>query len=136
MIEPSDYLSLPADNRIGPSCGVTAVAVAAQRPFAEVWAYFAARKSSRWKGGTKVTERMDALRHFGVAFEESTPRVRFTLQRFVREAANPDAVYMVRTTGHVQIVHRRMILDQHGAKHPGVFWGRRKLVSHVLRLID
>ncbi len=55
-----------------------------------------------------------------------------TLQRFIKDVANPNHVYMVTTTGHVQLIHGNNVLDQGGVVDIQDYWGKRKKISHTV----
>ncbi len=136
--------ALPRDAFRGGHCGVQAVAVAAGKTLAETFDLFRQhgghriRRKRRWSGGTIYHERqrvMDALNiQFDCLPQSHTEGV--TLQRFMRDVANPNHVYMVTTTGHVQLVRGSQVLDQRGVQEIGDFWGRRKRISQpVMRIL-
>lgn len=53
-----------------------------------------------------------------------------TLRAFAMYHAKPGVAYLVRTTGHVQVVKDGWIIDQLGPKPASAHWGARKFVSH------
>jgi len=125
-------MTLPTDNRVGRNCGVTAVAVMAGVSFTEAWNELKAIRSagSRWTGATSHADRQKALTGFGVSLSNITvPRT--TLSTFIKKHAKAGVRYMVRTTGHVQIVLDGMVLDQLGNKPVAKYWGSKKMVSIV-----
>jgi hypothetical protein len=132
----TEGFALPVGSRMGPNCGVTAVAVAARVPFNLAWDACRNNKRANWKGRTSLRDRLNALRSLGVPYEDKGTYVykRQTLQTYVRRL-DPSARYMITTTGHVQMVEGEMVLDQHGVRHVSEFWGRRKLVLHVIRIL-
>lgn len=127
---PTEGMSLPSDAIFGPNCGVTAVAIVAGVPFATAWAQLGRGHGKSWKGRTTHAQRIQALKVLGVSFDELEPR-RMTLETFVRRFAKPGARYMVRTTGHVQVVQDGMVADQGGVVEAAKHWGRRKFVSRA-----
>jgi hypothetical protein len=135
--------SLPEDAKRGGHCGVQAVAIASQKLLEETKQIFKAncsriKKQRSWVGGTLHHERVKVLKHLGVKFKEVKPSYTkgVTLQRFVKDIANPKATYIVTTTHHVQLVKGSDILDQRGVSNVSDFWGSRKKISKpVLQII-
>jgi len=132
-------LANPADQRKGPNCGVTAVAIASGVSFARAWNAFKAVNprtyGKRWKGGTYTTDQKKVLDRLGVGHETYMPKgTRGPLYRFVDQFTAKDAVYMVTTGSHVQIVCNGTVADQSGVKPIAEFWGRRKIVKNVIRI--
>lgn len=136
--------ALPRDAFHGGHCGVQAVAVAAGKTLAQTFNLFRQhgghriRRKRRWSGGTHYRERqrvMDALSiQYDVLPQSHTEGV--TLQRFMRDVANPNHVYMVTTTGHVQLVRGSQVLDQRGVNNIQNFWGKRKRINQpVMRIL-
>src|SRR5262245_2383677 len=131
----SEGMTLPADNRTGPNCGVTAIAIAAGVPFDTVFAMLARnnRRTYRWQGGTTHAARLQVLKQLGVPFMEiRVPRMR--LERFVREATRHDRRYIVRVGKHVVVVRGGMVVDQGGPKPIAEHFARKRIVTHVIRL--
>ena len=136
--------ALPRDAFHGGHCGVQAVAVAAGKTLAQTFNLFRQhggvriKRKRRWDGGTIYHERKKVMNAIGVEFA-TLPNGNtegMTLQRFMRDVANPNHVYMVTTTGHVQLVRGSQVLDQHGVQEIGDFWGRRKRISQpVMRIL-
>lgn len=136
-----DGLALPAGNKLGPNCGVTCVAILAGVSFDEAWralAEIAGRKGS-WRGGTTVAQRLKALDRFGVRYVDVSPdpaRPLPTLKTFARRHRHDRAaVYMVRTSKHVQLVWGDVVIDQSGHCPAVAHWGRNKRVTHVHRIV-
>jgi hypothetical protein len=135
----------PADTVRGRNCGVTAVAILTGGTFAETFAQFrhVLKKSGRWKGRTTDADRRMVLATLNVTLREVplpplyNPAIagrltrRMTLERFVRCYAEKGVRYLVRTTGHVQVVRDGFVSDQCGCEPIGKFWGRRKRVTLV-----
>lgn len=126
-----------------PVCGVLAVAIAADRPFLEVFGLFAEKRSGNWKGRTTPQERVRVLTLLGVNYQthqaglsKLLPR-QMTLACWVREFARPGVTYIVTTSGHVQIVKDGEVLDQTNpfAVPVGRHWGHRKMVRMVLEIL-
>src|SRR5690606_16751283 len=97
-------------------------------------------RSRRWSGRTTHGVREIILKRYGVSLER-VPGVgpfvgcrSMTLQTFVTRFARPGVRYVVRTTGHVQIVQDGHVIDQGGLKPVLEHWGRRKRVTfaHVV----
>ena len=138
-----EQFALPKDAKRGNHCGVQAVAVVAQKLLEETMEVFKAKCSrikskKRWSGGTTHPERVKVLKFLGVKFKELNTSYTngVTLQRFVKEIANPNFTYIVTTTSHVQLVKGSKILDQQGKAEISDFWGRRKKIyKPVLQVI-
>lgn len=134
---------LPPGAFMGGHCGVQAVAVAAGISLTEAFRVFQeniprTRRRRTWEGGTFHSERVKVLKKLGVKFEELNPAYTkgLTLQRFIKDVANPNHVYMVTTTHHVQMVRGGQVLDQRGINDIAEFWGRRKKISFPVLRID
>lgn len=125
----TDVLKLPADHWSGPHCGVTAIAVLSGHTFQEVWDYFKKRKGPRWKGTLLMWEFPGALFDFGVESAKFQPRRRMTLETWVSCYSQPGTTYAVQTTGHMQVVRDRYVMDQAGLQHISQARGRRKFVK-------
>lgn len=136
----TEGMSLPPDVRMGPNCGVTAVAIVAGVSFETAWSVIKSigRYRGNWKGKTTFIEREKALQALGVAYQHvggfGSPRFRPTLQSWVRDHARPGVRYMVQTTGHIQVVCNGMVADQHGVQPVSKHWGRRKRVRDVIEI--
>lgn len=126
-----DGLALPADARMGPNCGVTAVAIVAGVSFAEAFAMLRGSKSARWKGRTTESERLAVLARLGVTLSRIHVR-RMTLATLARRL-DPTRRYIVRTTGHVQVLQGGQMIDQCGPR-PVMGPVSRKIVTSVLRV--
>jgi len=133
----------PEDQRRGPNCGVTALAVSTGISFNKAWQTFKAvnprKYGKRWKGGTYTADQLKALDRLEVSYKTvKTGKVlgpKLTLAKFVREHTKRDTLYMVTTTGHVQTVLNGEVIDQAGKKPIGNFWGSRKIVNcaHLIK---
>lgn len=142
--EEEEQFALPKDAKGGNHCGVQAVAVVAQKLLGETKEIFKAqcsriRKKRSWAGGTLHKERVKVLKFLGVKFKELNTNYTdgVTLQRFVKDIANPNFTYIVTTTLHVQLVKGSKILDQQGKAEISDYWGRRKKISKpVLQVIN
>lgn len=125
--------ALPQGARLGPNCGVTAVAVVCGISFDEAWNALRFGRTRNWKGRTTVSDWIRVLMSRNVSHEVRLAR-RTTLQHWTTYYAKPGVTYMVRTTGHVQVVKDGWVLDQLGAKPIGLFWGRRKRLTHIIEI--
>ena len=143
-----ENLALPVDAQHGPNCGLTALAVVAGVTLAEATAAYIRQYpnyvGSNWKGGTRWTYTMQAAKHLGVRYVDDTPledgyniRIvkRMTLKTFVKKHAIPGKRYMVRTTGHVQVLQDGMVIDQGGVRHIDEYRGAGKIVKDALRIV-
>ena len=138
-----DGLKLPNDNLTGPNCGVTAIAVASGISFDRVFKMFQTssenRNNKRWRGATYDYERrriMDVLKikYKTLTFKEilaQTGKGRPTLQKFIDLATRKDELYIITTTGHVQVVQNGWVIDQGGPKPISEYRARRALVCNV-----
>jgi hypothetical protein len=143
-----EHLALPVDAQRGPNCGLTALAVVAGVTLAEATAAYIRQYpryvGSNWKGGTRWTYTMQAAKHLGVRYVDDTPldprytiRIvkRMSLKTFVKKHTLPGKRYMVRTTGHVQVVQDGMVIDQGGVLHIDEYRGAGKIVKDALRIV-
>jgi len=143
--------SLPKDAFRGGHCGVQAVAIVAGISLTEAFGKFRKHckrvaSKKRWHGGTKHEEREAVLDKLNVKYDLLLQKVGnrpewhnsckigygMTLQRFIKDVANPNHVYMVTTTGHVQLIHGNNVLDQGGVVDIQDYWGKRKKISHTV----
>lgn len=104
-----------------PCCGVSAVATIAEVPFASVLEYIRQTNgyNEGWKGTTRLTDRLDALDHFGVKFDKQSFNRRWGKTRFWYWAlayAKRDVTYMVDLTGHTIAFRNGMLIDQANPK--------------------
>lgn len=143
-----ENLALPTDATRGPNCGLTALAVVAGVTLAEATAVYVRQYpryvGSNWKGGTRWPYTMQAAKHLGVRYVDDTPldtryacriEKRMALKTFVKKYAMPGQRYMIRTTGHVQVVQDNMVIDQGGVRHIDEYFGAGKIVKDVLRIL-
>lgn len=114
-----------------PCCGVTAIAVFTGTPFMDVWSHIARGYSKGWRGRTFHHDQDSAMRAFNRGRTVSVRmRERKTLARFAREDARPGVAYMIRTTGHQQVLLDGYVVDQGGKRPIEDYWGKRKRVVH------
>jgi len=138
----------PADQKNGPNCGPTSVAVLTANPLANVMAFIKAdcRKGPSWKGSThnrggrfggENSDCFKALHHFG-----ANPKVETGLEdqhrgrqlRSVIADLPRDRAYFVCTGGHAQAVVGDRVFDQNTAQEGDsvdAYWGRRKKVNVI-----
>lgn len=133
-------LANPSDQRKGPNCGVTACAIASGASFTRTWNLFKAvnprRYGKRWRGGTCWSDYKKVFDRLGVAYESGMPTGSSApLYRWADQHTAKDTVYLIVTSGHAQIVCNGMVADQSGVKPIAEFWGRRKIVRNVLRIL-
>ena len=143
--------ALPKDAFNGGHCGVQAVAVVAGISLTEAFGKFRkhcnrVKRKRRWSGGTTHDERLIVLNKLNVKYYELLQKVGnrpewhnsckigygMTLQRFIKDVANPNHVYMVTTTRHVQLVYGNKVLDQGGVVDINDYWGKRKKISDTV----
>lgn len=133
---------LPGGAFMGGHCGVQAVAVVAGISLTKAFRVFqehcAIARQGNWKGGTRYGDRVKVLDQLGVKYDKLDPAHTkgLTLQRFIKDVANPNHVYMVTTTGHVQLVRGGQVLDQGGVKEIAEFRGKRKRITFPVLRID
>ena len=134
---------LPGGAFMGGHCGVQAVAVAAGISLTKAFRVFQetcprTRRKRTWGGGTFHSERVKVLDKLGVKYDQLDPAHTkgLTLQRFIKDVANPNHVYMVTTTQHVQLVRGGQVLDQKGVQEIANFWGARKRITFPVLRID
>ncbi len=134
MTKLNQLFTNPTDQRKGPNCGVTALAVSAGISFQKAWDTFRAVNpkvyNKRWKGGTYPSDQARALERLQIAFY-SLPVEKTNLKNFVRDYTARDTVYMVTTGSHVQTVLNGHVIDQQGKRHVAEYWGRKKFVQNV-----
>ena len=134
--------ALPKDAFRGGHCGVQAVAVVAGISLTEAFGKFRkhcnrVKRKRRWSGGTMYNERLVVLDKLNVKYEKLLQNgwmigIGMTLQRFIKDVANPNHVYMITTTRHVQLVHGNQVLDQRGVVDINDYWGKRKKISETV----
>lgn len=135
-----DGMSRPRGTPSGPNCGITAIAVAAGVSFAAAKRAFLNRfpKRGNWKGGTRESERMEVLADLGVKVRRVELPRRMALRTWVLSCCpNTKARYIVRTTGHVQIVKGNRVTDQHN-EACSIIWfnGGGRHVRSVYRIME
>ena len=57
-----------------------------------------------------------------------------SLKTFVKKHTLPGKRYMVRTTGHVQVLQDGWVVDQGGVKHIDEYRGAGKIVKDAVRI--
>ena len=138
----------PADQKHGPNCGPTSVAVLTSNPLANVMAFIKAdcRKAATWKGSThnrggrfggENSDCFKALHHFG-----ANPKVETGLEdqhrgrqlRSVIADLPRDRAYFICTGGHAQAVVGDRVFDQNTSPEGDAvyaYWGRNKKVNVI-----
>lgn len=133
-------LALPQGAWYGPNCGVTAVAIAAGVSMLEAWNTFkkVCNMHKNWKGATRQSERLKALDALGVKYENLSIFAGRTLGYFcnVSKDKMPGTMFIVTTTGHVQIVMDGKIVDQGGVKNMEDHWGKLKRISGYCGVLE
>ena len=97
------------------------------------------RNNKRWRGATYDYERrriMDVLKikYRTLKVKEilgQTGKCRPTLQKFIDLATRKDELYIITTTGHVQVVQNGWVIDQGGPK-PISEYRARTCISFVM----
>ncbi|MBP5855668.1 hypothetical protein KAJ83_01505 [Marivibrio halodurans] len=131
-----DGLALPDDLEGSRNCGLVALSVVARCSYAEaVRAYTDVFRSAyqrhprkNWKGGTTWSLVVKAMASLGVQHSHTEVTSAVTLQRLA-QFTRRDALYLVCTTGHAQVVKNGWVIDQRGAVPVEQHWGRRKRVT-------
>lgn len=119
-----------------PNCGLVAIAYVTGKQLSEVSQYYKTtyEKRGNWKGGTNAYNRRAILTHYGVDFAKiDFPKL--SLKWWVHNESEPNKQYMVKTSGHVQVIENGMVLDQRGCKPISEYWGKMKRVQEVLQII-
>lgn len=116
-----------------PICGVVATAVACDVPFTVAYKYYSNSKRGNWKGTLELGEILKGISHFGAKLTNAKWPGCKTLADFIALISihNPDKVYLVTTTGHIQVVKGRHVVDQSGYKDIINYRWKRKLVDGV-----
>ena len=131
-------LQLPPGNRTDGNCGVTAVAAVAGVHFDKAFEMIKQieNRKGNWKGGSYTFSRRKALTKLGIKFEEtvSVGRSNPSLKKWISWYARKGDVYIVSTSGHVQVVHGKTVLDQRGPAKIEEYWGRNKRVKNILKI--
>ncbi len=121
-----------------PICGLVAMSLVAGVSLQEsIEAYQKAcvalgRKpmQGNWKGATYHRIRKYALEKLLNVDIEKTKHSGISLKTFAKYA-EPNTMYMVRTTGHVQVYLNGCVVDQGGITPIEEFWGKRKRIKDV-----
>lgn len=126
-------LLIPNDNRKGPNCGVTAVAIAANVSFDTAWAMFRVWKTKQWMGCTHHFQRLHILEVLKVPFLELVPVRRETVEQAAQRL--PDGLYMVRINRHVMMMQGGRVADQGGVIDADKSLYRRRRVLNITQII-
>lgn len=137
-------MSLPKDAKSGPNCGLTSLAIVAGCSLKEaeeayqqsLEAIVGRRMQGNWRGRTYMEPLKRAMTKKGVKYATMLGVPQKVLHRFIKENADPNKRYLIRTTGHIQIVRGNMVVDQAGLKPIDNYWGRRKQVKEILVIDD
>jgi len=137
-------LALPEGARIGPNCGVTAMAIAAGISFDSAWDLLERvdRRSKKFTGATFDADRERAYKKLGLKTTKINWKDRYdiakkkgnlnlTLRNFVEWGTAKGKTYIVTTTGHVQVVKDGWVIDQGGAKPIEEFHGKAKHIDSI-----
>lgn len=142
-------IQMPADSVTGqPNCGLVSMAIGANSSVEHAmaaynrayWDLYGRYKRGNWKGRTNSLVRQRALSmYMGVAMtgvkSQNAP-----LYKVVESDLPIGRRYIVQTTGHVQILERGSngeyyVADQTGVHKMSEYWGRRKRIKNVIRII-
>lgn len=133
-------LAIPADvpTQRAPICGVVAISMAANIPFAQAWELIKLRVPSpnRWRGRTTLKQRVRLLDVLDVPYREVWLPRRMTLKTFVEKYTRRDVTYKVTVTGHVVTVRNNAVADQHGVFNILLHRSLRQQVRNVLEIGD
>lgn len=139
-MQPTDHdrIPYPADMpdraaRVG-CCGVISVALFTGASFNDVWTTIQRvhRKPGNWKGSTRHNERMSAARKLNKGRSAAFKTQRMTLRRWINLHAVDDTTYMVKTTGHIQVVRNGFVYDQSGCWSILDYPGNHKIISWAM----
>ena len=154
--EKAQGLINPEDQRQGPNCGITAIAVATGISFDKSWNLHKQvnfrKRDGRWKGSTHDGERKLVLHKLKIKFVNHICYNKFnfkykkssvvpfshypiTLRKYIELNCNKTSTYIITTTGHVQVVKGKSVVDQGGVKTIEGFWGRNKKVVSVIEIL-
>ena len=147
----------PKDQRMGPNCGVTSVAIATGITFNRSWNLHKkiGNYNNNWKGSTHDHERKAVLQKLKIKYEcydyytklyingvyKENDNIPFdifpiTLQNYVKWNCDMISTYIISTTRHTQVVKNGWAIDQVGAKPICDFWGKNKKVKSVIKILS
>lgn len=114
-----------------PVCGLYAVAHLAGVSLDDVYNHVQKKnkKAKHWKGRTQFGDRAAAIKKFLKVEPFKTERQ--SLRSFIYDTAHINKKFLVRTTGHVQVVERGIVTDQQGTFQPNEYWGINKRVIEM-----
>ena len=127
-------LLFPCDNVNKSNCGVTAIAILAELPFTLCKKIISFSHHKNWKGGLSIFDIKNHLRHFAIPFTQHQSVEPIPLNKWCKKYAQPNVSYLVATTGHAQVVRNGYVADQGGIDGIDFYWGKRKIVKHVLEI--
>ena len=113
-IRPPKELRLPRGHWMGPHCGITAVAIAAQVRFRDVWDLIAERKPASWGGSVKEEDLTVSLRYFGVRYRSRAFNLEITVGHWAGVHAKPGVLYILDVWDHVAVFKDGFLFDQRG----------------------
>jgi hypothetical protein len=92
-------------------------------------------RTANWKGRTKQAQVIDVLRDYGFTLIQKFNRVdRARGPQLQKQCFALDTVYLVWTTGHVQVVYNDLVYDQSGSFKMSEYWGRRKFITRLMEV--
>lgn len=139
-------ISAPSDlhnnHKTAPICGVVATAVCTGLPIAQVYRDYARNYRGNWKGILPLGEILHGIRNYGVELKHAKDldaygQNRATLKSFIQRTmiTEPESVFLIFTTGHVQVVQGRNVIDQAGmVDFMNYRWNRKKIDYHIYRV--
>ncbi len=120
-----------------PCCGVACVSMLTEKTFEETFEDFRSifGRRSHWKGSTRHDQRLLVLFRYGIGYKEY-PADDLPLYKWIRDHSEENQVYMVTTTGHVQIVLNGLVYDQRHQEgiHYLEYGKRRKKIRNVVEI--
>lgn len=136
---PSDW-DLSLEKR--PFCGVFATAVGGNVSIGTAWDYYAMTRRSNWKGALSARDICRGIDHFGgqiIRCPELSEKFRGRMMKdfsHYLSLVDPKSIYLVFSTGHVQIAQGRKIIDQGGLKDFTEYrWNRKFIKEPIAKLI-
>lgn len=129
-------MKYPTDAQGGvPNCGVVAVATITGKTVGEVFQYMADKYNmhGNWKGRTSQVEVMEVLREYGFTLIQKFIKGENRGPQLQKQCFASDTIYLVWTTGHVQVVYNELVYDQSGCFSMEDYWGRRK---YIIRIVE
>lgn len=124
-----------------PCCGVYATAVASKVDFIDAWNKYASTRRSNWKGALYNDEILKGMFDLGVRYErvnDCKHYIGYPLKNLIMysNVLDPNGVYIIFTTRHIQIVQGRNVIDQGGMFDIEKYRWNKKLVQTVYKITN